>query len=204
MIAFLALHYVPVRRSYVAGSLWFDVDEGRANASLRNALWRSRRHGIQIVEARNGCISLGAEVIVDMQELQLLARRTLRSNEPSTRDEIDALALAGELLPGWYEDWVLVEREPLRDLRMRALESACEALTAVGRFADAAEAGLAAVACEPLRESAHRALIRLHLAEGNLAEAARQYDLFAHMLLSALGCEPSQRMNDLVHGLHLR
>lgn len=204
VVAFLAIHHVPVRRSYVAGSLWFDVDEARANASLRSALWRSRRHGIPIVEARDGCISLGADVSVDMRELRDLARRILRADDPSTREEIDALAIAGDLLPGWYEDWVLVEREHLRDLRMRALERACEALTSKGRFADAAEAGLAAVACEPLRESAHRALVNLHLVEGNVAEAARQYNLFARMLLSALECEPSERMNDLVRGLRLR
>jgi DNA-binding SARP family transcriptional activator len=204
VVAFLALHKTALRRAFVAGSLWLDVDEERASASLRSALWRSRRHNISIVETTDGCISLGTDVVVDVRELEGLARRILDTQALSSREDVDVLALSGDLLPGWYDDWVLVEREYLRHLRLRALERACERLTADGRFDDAAEAGLAAVACEPLRESAHRALVKLHLAEGNAAEALRQYRRFAELLHSELECEPSELMQDLLRGLRIR
>jgi DNA-binding SARP family transcriptional activator len=204
VVAFLALHETPLRRVYVAGSLWLEVDDERAAASLRSALWRSRRHGMPIAEGRNGCISLGSNLDVDVRDVEARAKRILGGTEQATRADVDTLALAGELLPGWYEEWVLVEREHLRHLRLRALERACETLTTVGRFVDAAEAGLAAVACDPLRESAHRALVKLHLAEGNVADAVREYNRFAQLLKVELGCEPSEQMLALLGDLRIQ
>ena len=57
-----------------------------------------------------------------------------------------------------------------------------ERLTAARRFGPALEAALAAVAGEPLRESAHRVLIKAHLAEGNVSEAIRQYHFYRTLL----------------------
>jgi DNA-binding SARP family transcriptional activator len=48
-----------------------------------------------------------------------------------------------------------------------------------------------------LRESAHRALIRVHLAEGNRFEAQRQYDLCRRLLRDRLDIEPSPQLEAL-------
>src|SRR5207302_1114287 len=82
---------------------------------------------------------------------------------------------AGVLLPGFYDDWVLDERDRLGQLRVHALEALCKHLTTRGRYGQAVAAGMAAVAAEPFRESAQVALIRAHLAEGNRADAVRQF-----------------------------
>jgi len=71
-------------------------------------------------------------------------------------------------------------------------------LVSVGRYADAIEVGLAALRNEPLRESAHRALISVHLAEGNPSEALRQYRQFRELLRAELGLEPSPLIKELV------
>ena len=115
--------------------------------------------------------------------------------------ELDASAFGADLLPDWYEDWVLIERERYRQLRLRALDALCERLTAADRLSDALDAGLAAVAGEPLRESAHRAVVRVHLAEGNVGEAIRQFRLCRRLLREQLGIEPSERMQALVRSL---
>ena len=73
-----------------------------------------------------------------------------------------------------------------------------ERLTGAGRLKEALDVGLAAVAGEPLRESAQRALVRVHLAEGNVGEAIRQYRLYRRLLSEQLGIEPSRLMEDLV------
>ena len=57
---------------------------------------------------------------------------------------------------------------------------------------------------EPLRESAHRVLIKTHIAEGNASEAIRQYRLYRAMLHDTLGVEPSPAMESLVEGLTIR
>ena len=101
-------------------------------------------------------------------------------------------------MPGWYDDWVIIERERLRQLHLHALESVAEQLAAQGRNAAALEAALRAVASDPLRESAHRLVIRIHLAEGNAAEALRQYELCRRMLHKELGIAPSAALRDLL------
>ena len=66
------------------------------------------------------------------------------------------------------------------------------------RYADAIEVALEAIRTEPLRESAHRVLIGVHLAEGNLCEARRQYGLCSRLLWAELGVEPSPDLQALL------
>ena len=87
---------------------------------------------------------------------------------------------------------MVTEREHFRQLRLHALEKLCEQLTDEGRFGQAVEAGLAAVSSEPLRESAHRVLIRAYLKEGNWGEAVRQYEACRQVLRHELGIDPSR------------
>jgi len=201
VVAFLALYDRPLQRVYVAGSLWLDSTEERANASLRTALWRLGRPSCRLVEASTTHVGLAHDVEVDVREAKAVAALLIRSAPAGGSMPADALFDAGELLPDWYEDWVLLERERFRQLRLHALEALCVELTANGRFAEAAEAGLAAIEGEPLRESAHRALIATYLAEGNPGEAIRQYRLFHRFLHEHLGLAPSQLMEDLVGSL---
>jgi DNA-binding SARP family transcriptional activator len=59
-------------------------------------------------------------------------------------------------------------------------------------------AGLAAVSCDPLRESAHRRLAQVHIAEGNFAEALRQYQTYRRLARTELGLPPSPQFRSLV------
>jgi DNA-binding SARP family transcriptional activator len=199
VLAFVALHERPLQRLFVAGSLWLDSSEQNANASLRTALWRLRRPGCTLVEASPTHVGLGRDIEVDVRDAAARAQRAIR-HAPEGGDLV-TLCDAGDLLPDWYDDWVLIERERFRQLRLHALEALCDELTGAGRYGEAAEAGLAAIAGEPLRESAHRALIRAHLAEGNTGEAIRQYTLFRAVIHDRLGLEPSEQMERLVAGL---
>jgi DNA-binding SARP family transcriptional activator len=114
---------------------------------------------------------------------------------------VDWTGLTGELLPDWDDDWVLIEREHHRHLGLQALETLSERLLSSGRHGRALEVALAAVAKEPLRESAHRLLVRVHLADGNAVEALRQYRLFARLAYTRIGLAPSRQMEDLVRDL---
>lgn len=208
LLAFLALRERPVLRTYVADTLWLESTEGHARGSLRSALWRLRRSGHDLVVVTSGRLSLAPEVAVDVRLLVGWAQRALEASGSArvAPPPISALgdALAGELLPDWYDDWLMVERERVRELRARALECVCEQLTAIGSFKPAVEAGLAALDTDPLRESTHRCLISLHLAEGNQAEALRSYGVYRDLLHDRLGLDPSTRMEDLVRGLRRR
>jgi DNA-binding SARP family transcriptional activator len=200
VLAFLALHDRLLVRDYVAGMLWLDATEDRAHASLRSALWRLGRPGFPLVEATSRHLRLASGVAVDLREATSLAHRLVDcAAEPKGLE--DCLPLCHDVLPDWYEEWVLVERERFRQLRLHALDALCEQLTAAGRFAPAIEAGMAAVAAEPLRESAHQRLIEAHLAEGNRGEAIRQYCLCRRLLRDRLGLRPSNQLASLVREL---
>lgn len=199
LLAFVALRERPLQRSYVAGSLWLDSPEERAAASLRSALWRLHSCGIQLVHSEGPQLSLDPGVVVDLREAEQSAHRALDRTNGDL--EVDASELSGDLLPDWYDDWVVYERERFHQLRLRALDALCGRLVDAGRLDGALEIGLAAVADDPLRESSHRGVVRVHLADGNIAEAIRQYRLCRRLLNEQLGVEPSERMKELVRDL---
>jgi DNA-binding SARP family transcriptional activator len=204
LLAFLALQDRALPRSYIAGVLWGDVPENRAFGNLRSALWRLRLPALSAVDGVNDHLRLSPSVRVDVREAQGVARRLLDGSSPCPGESVDPRPFEGELLPGWYEDWVLIERERHRQLSLHALENLCERLSAEGRFGEAVLAGMAAVAAEPLRESAQRALIRTHLCEGNPGEAIRQYRLYGELLRKELGLTPSAAITELVKGIEPR
>jgi DNA-binding SARP family transcriptional activator len=144
-------------------------------------------------------LALSPVVSVDVQTFVETARRALGEGERAIEEpQTPVLAVVGELLPGWYEDWVLFERERLRQLQMHALEAVSAQLTAAGRYAEAIEAALAAIALEPLRESATRALILAHLAENNVVEAVRRFEAFRDCLYEELGVGPTPELERLL------
>jgi DNA-binding SARP family transcriptional activator len=201
VVAFLALRSHPMLRVHVAGSLWLDSPEERGFANLRSALWRIHRSGLVLVDSSGGTLRLAAGVRVDLYEAAALARRLIGSVPMGAGADVDWLPLTGEVLPDWDDDWALVEREHFRNLSLQALESLCEHLTAQDRLRQALEVGLAAFGREPLRESAHRLLVRVYLADGNAFDAIRQFRLYRDLVRSRLGIEPSAQMLDLVRGL---
>ncbi|WP_190989182.1 AfsR/SARP family transcriptional regulator [Pseudarthrobacter sulfonivorans] len=108
-------------------------------------------------------------------------------------------ALSWDLLPSWYDDWLLIDRERQRQIRLHALERMSAWYVSAERFDSAIEAALQAIAGDPLRESAHRCLIRAHLAEGNVSEARRQVHSYAALLADAgIPAKLSSRMRELI------
>ena len=198
LLAFLALHDRPLLRPYVAGMLWIDANDDRAGASLRSSLWRLNRSGHRLVEATSVQLRLSPEIDVDLRRSFALARRLIDGTATVEDLESAESDLEGEVLPDWYDDWLVFERERFRQLSLHALEALADRLVAAGLLGRALGAALAAVRGEPLRESAHRALIRVHLAEGNRSEALRQGDLCRRVLRERLGVEPSTQLDQLL------
>lgn len=190
----------PRTRSFVAGMLWPEADDLRAHGSLRTMLWRMHKRWPGLVAAVDDVLTLCDDISIDVHDLVERAEAVIRGATPTpaiTRQ----LATAQELLPGWYEDWVLVERERLRQLRLHAMEALSGRLLDRRHSAEALEAALNAVAIEPLRESAHRLAIRAHLSQGNVADALRQFDHYRNLVRRELGLEPSEHMVALVGDL---
>ena len=173
-------------RAHLAGVLWPDVPEERAQASLRAALSGVRRHASDLVGDGNGDLHLADGVAVDVVEFRRHARSILSGD------------VSQWLLPGWYDDWVIVERERIHQVRLHVLEALAGHLVERDAYAQALEAALTAVEIDPLRESAQRSLIAVHLAQGNTADAVRQYKRFCALLRAELDVLPTPRMTELI------
>ena len=191
LVAFLALHDRPLLRIFVAGSLWLDANEERSCANLRSTLWRLRQPGHAVVEATATHVRLARTVVVDVHELVLAARRVLDGSDDVDEARIDEQKLEGDLLPDWYDEWLELERERLRQLRLHAVEAAAERALSENRPAHAVDLALAALCREPLRERLHELVIRGHLARGNRNDAIRHHRDHVGRMASELGLTPS-------------
>ncbi|MFD2091135.1 AfsR/SARP family transcriptional regulator [Blastococcus deserti] len=185
-------------RAAIAGHLWPDVPEEHAHGSLRSALWRLHKTVPGLIETSRNAMRLAPGVRVDIRELRDWARGALDPRLGADDVVVPPAELRGDLLPGWYDDWVLLERERLRQLLMHSLEAMAVKLTDAGRHGEALQVAYSAARLEPLRESAHRTVVRVHLAEGNVAEARRAYDLFRELLADELGVVPSDQMARMI------
>lgn len=200
LIAFVALAGRPTHRCLVAGTLWRDVPEAQASASLRTGIWRTNRLVPDLIRVDGDQLSLSAALLVDSRQQETFATRLLArpsGDEPWIDEAVETLWL-GELLPGWYDDWVVFERERLAQLRLHALERLASLLTRRLDLDTALRLALAAVRAEPLRETATAVLMAVYVAEGNVADAVHQYDAFSSLLRRELGVEPSPALAALL------
>lgn len=202
LIAYLALRNRPLLRVHVAGVLWLDSSEERSCANLRGALWRLRGRARTVVESDASHAWISSEVHVDVRDVVALARGLIERHDGDGHvTDVESSLLAGDLLPDWYDDWVLLERERLRELRLHALEALAGRATCDGRYGAAIDTALMAIQADPLRESAHRLLISAYLAEGNPTAGMRHYRNYCRRAKAELGIDPSSQMRELIAGL---
>ena len=145
-----------------------------------------------LADRADGLLALDPAVDVDLDEAMALVRtladaagragRRPRGPAPGT-----GACCAADILPGDPAPWLAVERERFRQIRLNAMEELSAALSAAGRHADAVAVAEDAVRTAPSRESARRALIEAHLAQGEIAEAVAQYDEYQELLRSSVG-----------------
>jgi DNA-binding SARP family transcriptional activator len=199
LLALLAVKQRAVSRTAAAETLWPDALPDRGAASLRSALWRlPAPEGVSLVEPCASGIRLSPHVEVDVRTVEQRAASLDDAGDAQPSTDVDVEVLCLDLLPDWPEEWLLVAREWFRQLRLHALEALCVRHRRAGRYEAALRAGMAAVFCEPLRESAHRRVVEVHLSEGNDAEALREYHLYRRMLRDELGLAPSPKIRQLV------
>jgi DNA-binding SARP family transcriptional activator len=199
LLVFVALHTGEVDRRHVAGVLWPIGDDERAAGNLRSALWRLNRADIDVLVADKRSLAMRPDVVVDLQVVKEWAARLIggvptAEDLVATPDGMDAI----ELLPGWYDDWALTERECVRQRLLHALEALSRLHRLAGRCAQAVEAAILAVNADPLRESAQLELLESHLAEGNWSEGQRAYESYSALLCREIGAEPGAEFRRLL------
>ncbi len=143
---------------------------------------------------------------VDADELQrryLAGRDAFRAGDRvKAREELRAaiqLANRGEpLADDRYTEWAASERARVLELAQIVRESFAKNALELGHADEALLAAVAASSVEPSRESAHRLLIRAHLARGDRASAAKALVACRDALRRELGVAPSRETESLL------
>ena len=190
----------PQHRSSFAGALWPDSTEARARANLRTSLVRLRALVPGLVTTSRSTVYLEQDLDVDLWEVTDHLDRIERTHVldcASLRASLAAVR-GPDLLPGWYDDWALFERERLQHRRISALNDLASELLDVGQNALAVTAAEEAFRLEPLLESSAGLLIRAHLDAGNRSTALLTYRRFHDLLNRELGVPPSRALTELV------
>jgi DNA-binding SARP family transcriptional activator len=197
VIAFLALANRTIERAAVAFRLWPDKREPRALANLRSALWRIRQQSSILVETTPTHVRLSRDTWVDTWEGLAELRHADVDTLLAAHESVIAI-FAGDLLPDWYDEWIVGERDRLRELQLHTIEACCRRLIEDRRYGEAIDLAFRSIAAEPLRESAHRLVVTAHLGEGNVDAARRHFASYRDLVVAELGVEPSPGLRSLV------
>jgi DNA-binding SARP family transcriptional activator len=192
-----------VHRDTIVGHYWGDSSQEKARKALRTAIWRVRsalkeENSPPILLTEPDYVFLNGEIDfwLDVEKFEALIEQANTSHDPPQPDDVaSALRKAvdlynGDLLEGWTDDWVLFERTRLQGLYVHALS---ELMTHCGRqkaYHEATQYGQLILNCDPLLESVHRYLMRLHYWAGNRPASVRQYRQCEALLADELGIEP--------------
>jgi DNA-binding SARP family transcriptional activator/tetratricopeptide (TPR) repeat protein len=183
LVGWLGLHPGLQSRGRVAAALWPDADEAQARARLRTTVWTLR------------------QAWGDAAELALTgARDTLGFAEPfwvDASDDETAAVSDGELLPGIDDEWAETEREAYRQRQGARFRVLAEQAIGEGRTREAVDWARRRVVVARWDESAHRALVRALVADGDRAGAADAAHRFTERLRADLGVAPSPTTRSL-------
>ncbi len=191
----------PVAREQLADAVWGDPLPPSWRNNLRTLVSHLRTAlGDTTIEGTPDGYQLQIpEELVDLVALRHQVARVEASAAPQ------AWALASAVLPvtegqpmrGHHGAWVESVRAEVGDLRRRLVQSGVSAALELGRHRDAERLARDLVADNPLREDAHRLLMRTHVAAGNLGLAVAAYEECRQVLDESLGMTPSPQTEAL-------
>lgn len=185
-------------RGFLVGLLWPECQESRALESLRVSVHLISRQVPGLLLNSGNVLSLSQLVDVDLhrvrEQIRELSRNGLNGNVASYLHQLrDA-----ELLPGWYDDWVLFEQSRLRQDRLHAFQIIARESLARRDYESALEASEAALELEPLYETAVGLVIQAERERGNNAAALRAFEKYRRKLKEDMGLAPSGAIQSLV------
>ena len=197
LIAYLALQGARGQsREKLAELFWGNSAEEQARANLRQALSSVRKAlngdgAAYLATAGDQIAFAGQDIDLDVAEFERLAAE-------ATPDALKRAALIyqGDLLDGFslkeesFEAWVRGERERLRHLACDVLTKLIADSDEVGDTERCIETAARLLRFDPLREAAHRMLMRAYAAEGRQASALKQFETCRDILKRKLGVEP--------------
>ncbi len=212
LLAYIALFPRQHPRDVLVEVFWPDAEPEAARNSLSKALSslrqrleppRERGAGPVIVASRATVGLDPAAFTTDAADFEAALEAARRAGSAELLERAIE-SYRGELLPGFYQDWVLRERDRLREGFLQAVHEAVAALRPAGRPERAIVLARRAIEADPLREQAHRDLMALEAEIGEPGAALRRYRELERVLDRELGAPPSEPTRSLAAEIERR
>ena len=215
LAAYLA-HYSgrPHRRERLVDLFWAELEPDRARSALNTALWRLRKVIAAEPQSNGGrnLVTLGDEIVlepadwftIDTHRFDASAKSALRDMAQQAGEQPAAVLASaleqysGPFLDGEDEDWVLVERERLHSLYVRAAHELARLYARMTRYDEAVDVLRGVLAYDPFRETSHRDLMVMLVLNGQRAEALRRHERWCSIMRRELGICPMPRTVELM------
>jgi DNA-binding SARP family transcriptional activator len=220
LLVHLVLHRgVPQSRTHLASMLWPDSTEEQAHTNLRNLLYKLR----QALPDSDQYLVVNRHMLMwkhndfwtmDVQEFEqavnMAEQAELIEDQTMLRRTLEkAIELyRGALLPGCYDEWILLERERLSQMYLEVLEKLLCLQEKEGDFPGALRIAQRLLREDPLQEASYRHLMRMYAASGNRAAVVRVFQNCVATLERELAIEPGPETRrvyeQLTHSEQLR
>lgn len=210
LVSYLLLHSPKtILRKQLAFTFWADTAEDQARTNLRNLFHHLRKAFPEIdslleMEGQSIRWAPTAEINLDVTGFEAALKEAKAAKSDSARIELLQQAVniyRGELLPGYYEDWILSRREELHQAYLTALSQLAKLLEDARRYEDAIEIVNRLVHSEPLDESAYQLSMRLHALNNDRAGALQAYHACVTVMRRELDMNPSAEIQTLYEQL---
>ncbi|HUE98540.1 MAG TPA: BTAD domain-containing putative transcriptional regulator, partial [Anaerolineales bacterium] len=194
------------RREKLAGLFWPDASDENARNNLRQALWRVRKsldangnsdHPLLLVGDITVAFNASSEYRLDVIELE----RPIHEDTPLPR-LIEIVSLyEGELLPGFYDDWVVLERERLGAIFEARMGALISRLMGLQNWSETVEWSERWISLGGVPEAAYRGLMLAHATQGDLSKMAAAFRRCEEAMQNELGLAPSESTQSLYEQL---
>jgi DNA-binding SARP family transcriptional activator/tetratricopeptide (TPR) repeat protein len=213
LLAYLALHRdIPQQRQHLAFLFWPDTTEAQARNNLRQLLHQLRQAFPEVEHFLSADTHMlhwhtVSPFHLDVAEFeQALAVADAATQQNDQHAVQNALKQAdklyrGELLPGCYDEWILPERERLRQRHLQALEQLLQLFEVQGDTSTAIRYAQRLLGLDPLSEDRYRYLMRLFALNNDRASALHVYHTCASTLQRELGVDPDPATREIYEQL---
>lgn len=201
LLFYLAMERRACSRGSLAGMLWSDLPENDARRNLRVEIAKLRQwlHPHLIFTRLDGSINPAGSYHVDAHEFE--DRFSKFHTQPAPTDLRQMVATAalyrGDFLCEFqvraaplFEEWVLVERERLRQAALELLDKLVQTAIQQQDWKAGLFAARKSLAIDNWREESHRQLMTVLMLSGDRAAALAQFETARRILVQELGVEP--------------
>ena len=190
------------RREKLAGQFWPETTDENARKNLRQELWRIRKAistqsalvDVLLADEFTVTFNRDADYWMDVAQLD-------KPGQDLESLSANLSVYQGELLPGFYEDWIILERERIQRTFESKMEQLVEQLVTVERWTAVQEQSERWLALGDTPEPAYRALMLAFNARGDMAKVSSTYQRCVNELRNQFGVEPSAETRALYNGL---